>query len=121
MGRSAACKAVALRLGELGGEGDDRLLAGGGDPVEHLAALRGAGDLLGAAVGLVLAPGDVAALHEPVDRARHGGERHGEPVGECLSVISSCSESRKSDFICVNESPTSPSTRNMSGEAVLLM
>ena len=43
------------------------------------------------------------------------------PSASCLSVISSCSESRKSDFICVNESPTSPSTRNMSGDAVRLI
>ena len=69
---------------ELRGERDDRLLARGGDPVQHLAPCGEQRDLLGAAVGLVLAPGDVAAVDEPVDRARHGGERHREPVGELL-------------------------------------
>ena len=92
------------------------------DAAEHLAARGEQGHEPRAAVAGALAARDVAALDEAVDRARHRRERHREVAGDVLDGQSRrARESTNSAFIWVKDSPTSPSTRNMSGEAVRLM
>ena len=121
MGRSAACSAVALGLGELGGELDERGSARRHHALEHVVTCGEQGHEPRAPVARALLAGDVAALHEPVDRARHRRQRHREVARDVLDrAAASCSERRNSAFICVKESPSSPSTRNMSGDAVRL-
>ena len=113
---------VALGVGELGRELDQRRFARRGHAVEHLAALgeqgRSSRERRSLAHSLRATK---PRWTSPSTERDIAGERHRRVARDVLDRSArSCSESRNSAFICVNDSPSSPSTRNMSGDAVRL-
>ena len=80
MGRSASRRAVRSSSGSAAANAVDHRVARLEHAAERLAALGEQGHEPGAPVRVGLAPADVAELDEPVDAARHRGERHREPL-----------------------------------------
>ena len=111
---------VALGVGELGGERDQRRLARGDHAVEHVAALRGAGRS-GASGGRsrtrAARRSRAGRGRRPSATSRRATWRGRRDVLDGELVVLG---RRNSAFSWVKDSPSSPSTRNMSGDAVRL-